>query len=116
MSYNGYPDQDAFHAALRARNGAYAKAREEGMRDNPEGWTHADCDHASGICTGPSVADFERIGAEAFANGEMGAPALNAEVQAALAGVPVGGGGYEIMAAFSRGWNAANMAAPVDLD
>lgn len=49
--YNGYPTQDDFHKALQAGMAEYAEAREKGMRENPEGWAHADCDHAYGICS-----------------------------------------------------------------
>jgi hypothetical protein len=52
--YNGYSSWDAFHEALASRFAAYAEAREEGMRTNPEGWRHADCDHAYGICQSPT--------------------------------------------------------------
>jgi hypothetical protein len=50
--YNGYADQDAFHAALAERHAEYIKTRDEGIRTNPEGWQHEGCDHACGICNG----------------------------------------------------------------
>jgi hypothetical protein len=51
--YNGYASQDAFHAALRAGAGEYARARQEAFdRGEGEGWRHAGCDHAYGICSG----------------------------------------------------------------
>lgn len=50
MTYNGYASQDAFHAALAERFEEYAAARREGMAQNPDGWRHADCDHANGHC------------------------------------------------------------------
>ena len=30
----------------------YVAAYEKGMRENPEGWRHAGCSHADGICSG----------------------------------------------------------------
>lgn len=61
--------------------------------------------------------DWEAVGRQAFENGEHSAPALNATVMAHMAGMPVGTGAIEIMRAFTRGWDAANLAAPVpDLD
>lgn len=59
--YNGYPSQDAFHAALAERMADYAAAREEGERTNPDGWIHADCDHAYGICCAPTDTAREDI-------------------------------------------------------
>lgn len=50
MTYNGHASQDAFHAALAERFEEYAAARREGMAQNPDGWRHADCDHANGHC------------------------------------------------------------------
>jgi hypothetical protein len=50
MTYNGYATQDAWHEALAARFEEYAAARREGLARNPEGWRHAECDHASGYC------------------------------------------------------------------
>lgn len=49
--YNGYANQEEFHKALQEGMAEYAKAREEGMRENPEGWKHANCDHAYGYCS-----------------------------------------------------------------
>lgn len=57
--------------------------------------------------------EWEALGEQAFHNGDHAAPALNPTVMAALEGLPVGGGGARIMAAFGRGWMAANLAAPV---
>ena len=51
------------------------------------------------------------IGRRAYENGEHGAPALNRTVLAAIDRMPVGTGGAEIMAAFSRGYDAARDAA-----
>jgi hypothetical protein len=62
----------------------------------------------------PADTDWQAIGAAAYAVGEPNEPALNATVRAAIAWLPVGGGSAEIMAAFNRGWTAANLAAPVD--
>lgn len=50
--YNGYANQDEFHAALSARSAAYVDAREKSLRENPEGLRHEGCDHAYGICSG----------------------------------------------------------------
>lgn len=50
--YNGYESQEAFHKALQEGWADYINARDEGMRSNPEGWRHAYCDHAYGICSG----------------------------------------------------------------
>ena len=52
--YNGYANQEEFHKALQEGMAEYAKAREEGMKENPEGWLHAECDHAYGICSSPN--------------------------------------------------------------
>ena len=30
----------------------YVAAREQAIAEHPEGWRHADCDHAEGICQG----------------------------------------------------------------
>lgn len=50
--YNGYANQDEFHKALQADMKEYIEAREQAMKENPESWAHADCDHAYGICSG----------------------------------------------------------------
>lgn len=63
--------------------------------------------------TAYTESDWEALGRQAFHNGEHGAPALNATVMAHLAGWPVGSGEIDIMRAFSRGWDAANIAEPV---
>jgi hypothetical protein len=52
LMYNGYANQDEFHKALAEGFQAYAEAYEKGMRENPEGWRHAGCDHANGYCSG----------------------------------------------------------------
>lgn len=60
--YNGYPTQEDFHKALQAGMAEYAEAREKGMKENPEGWAHADCDHAYGICSvGQEPVSVEQI-------------------------------------------------------
>jgi len=50
---NAFPPEflsyEAYWAKLR---NDYVEAREKGMATNPEGWRHADCDHAYGICGG----------------------------------------------------------------
>ena len=55
MTYNGYASEDEFHSALAARRAEYAEKREKGMRENPDGWRHADCDHAEGYCVSPET-------------------------------------------------------------
>lgn len=48
--YNGYANQDEFHKALAKGFEEYAKAYDKGMKENPQGWAHCNCDHASGYC------------------------------------------------------------------
>lgn len=62
----------------------------------------------------PTAVDWREAGRQAFARGEPKAPAANPAVREAITGLPVGGGAYEIMKAFSDGWDEANLAAPVD--
>jgi len=51
--YNGYASQDDFHAALSEGNTHYVVERRKSIEANgAEGWRHADCDHAYGICSG----------------------------------------------------------------
>ena len=57
--------------------------------------------------------DWAEIGRQAFRNGETRAPAVNPAVQEAIANLPVGQGAGEIMREFTRGWDEANLAAPV---
>ncbi len=65
----------------------------------------------------PQALDFVEIGRQAFHRGADRAPALNAEVQQALTGLPVGTAEtIRIMKDFTAGWDAANMAAPVPGD
>jgi hypothetical protein len=54
------------------------------------------------------------LGRSAFHAGEHSAPALNPDIMAAIAGLPVGGGAANIMRAFSAGWMEANLQAPVE--
>jgi hypothetical protein len=66
------------------------------------------------MSTDYTTIDFVQVGREAFAQGEDSAPALNATVQAALEGRPVGDpANLAIMGDFSKGWHAANLAADV---
>jgi hypothetical protein len=51
MSYNGYPNQAAFHEAMAARFPAYQRIRAGRLKKNPEGLWHEGCDHAYGICS-----------------------------------------------------------------
>jgi hypothetical protein len=50
--YNGYANQNEFHKALAEGFAEYAKAYEKGIKENPQGWAHAGCDHANGYCAG----------------------------------------------------------------
>ena len=50
--YNGYTNQNEFHKALAEGFAEYAKAYEKGIKENPQGWAHAGCDHANGYCAG----------------------------------------------------------------
>jgi hypothetical protein len=60
--------------------------------------------------------NWEEVGRHAFANGEHSAPALNADVMAALEGLPVGHPDVMvILGGFSRGWTAANHSQPEPL-
>ena len=58
-TYNGYADQDAFHAALAEMAPAYIKDREEKLKKNPHGHDHEGCDHAYGICNAPEGFRFK---------------------------------------------------------
>lgn len=60
-----------------------------------------------------TTTNFAEIGRNAHRNGEPRAPFFNSEVAEAIANLPVGGGATQIMAAFTRGWDAENMAAVV---
>lgn len=55
MSYNGYADQDAFHAAMQERWRemlSTEEGREAHRRAYGPGTTsHASCDHANDYCT-----------------------------------------------------------------
>jgi hypothetical protein len=66
--------------------------------------------------TGQAV-DFYALGRDAHAAGMPSAPVLNEQVWAALEGVPVGDPrGMQVLRDYTRGWNDANLAAPVDKD
>jgi hypothetical protein len=63
----------------------------------------------------PADLEFEQVGRQAFADGDMAAPALNARVMEALNGRPVGDyRSTRIMQAFSRGYDAARDEVAVD--
>jgi hypothetical protein len=65
----------------------------------------------------PEPVDFREVGRKAFEAGEPAAAAMNRQVVDALAGLPVGSAeGAKILKDFSTGWQAANLAAPVDLE
>jgi len=55
--------------------------------------------------------DFRELGRQAFVAGQPSAPALNAEVRAAIDGMPVGTGAANIMRKFSAGWHEANASS-----
>jgi hypothetical protein len=60
--------------------------------------------------------DFVEIGRQAFRNGEPAAPAISADVQAALAGLKVGSAkGRKIMQDFTKGWEQANFLSSPEL-
>jgi len=61
--------------------------------------------------TKPQMTQFREIGRQAFHDGGPRAPILNSEVQAAIAGLPVGGAAAAIMREYSRGWSEALDAA-----
>lgn len=62
------------------------------------------------------MTDWKAVGRKAFECGEPGIPMFNAEVHAAIAGLPVGGGAEAIFRDFIAGWMAANLAAPIDIE
>jgi hypothetical protein len=62
-----------------------------------------------------NAARWERIGREAFAAGRPPQPTADPLVFDAVAHLPVGGGAVEIMSAWTRGYTAANLAAPVEV-
>lgn len=47
----GDPERCSEVVRWKINTAEYVRARAEGMRTNPEGWRHADCDHAEGICS-----------------------------------------------------------------
>lgn len=57
-----------------------------------------------------STAEFVKIGREAYAKGERRAPLANAEVYAAIENLTVGSGAADIMRAFCKGWDDANLS------
>jgi hypothetical protein len=55
MDYKGNkfpPEYKTYEAYMDKLRDDYIKAYNEGMATNPEGWRHANCDHAYGICGG----------------------------------------------------------------
>jgi hypothetical protein len=63
-----------------------------------------------------TVTAARELGARAHADGRMAAPILDPAIAAAIAEQPVGSRyTRDIMRAFSAGWTAANLAAPVEL-
>lgn len=58
------------------------------------------------------MTDFAQLGRDAYANGRMRAPALDATVRDALVGLPIGSPeAHQVMRAFTDGWDAAADAA-----
>jgi hypothetical protein len=55
--------------------------------------------------------DFREVGRQAFAAGQPCAPALNAEVMAAVDGMSVGTGAADIMRKFAAGWCEASASS-----
>lgn len=63
----------------------------------------------------PADIEFEQLGRQAFANGDMAAPGLNVRVREALKDFSVGDYRTQrIMQAFSRGYDAARDEVAVD--
>jgi hypothetical protein len=58
----------------------------------------------------------ETVGRQAYAAGLMRAPSLDEAARGMVADLPVGGGAAGIFAAWTRGWDAANLAAPIPED
>lgn len=52
------------------------------------------------------LARFEHLGRTAYRTDQPAAPALNADIQTAIADMPVGTGAATIMKAFTRGYEA----------
>lgn len=50
--YEGIPFPSGSKEWYRMANHRYAAAAREAMYNNPDGWRHAGCDHAYGICSG----------------------------------------------------------------
>jgi hypothetical protein len=66
--------------------------------------------------TGEERARFEALGRAAWDAGRPAAPALDVDVRAAIAGMPVGGGAAAIMSAFSAGYEAGRELALAELE
>lgn len=62
-----------------------------------------------------SAARWEQLGRDAFAAGRPPQPTADPLVFDAVAHLPVGAGAVEIMSAWTRGYTAANLAAPVEV-
>lgn len=58
--------------------------------------------------------DWVEFGREAFEAGLPRIPGADPRVTDVITGLPVGAGGAMIMRDWTRGWDAANLAAPVD--
>jgi hypothetical protein len=57
------------------------------------------------------VLEAERLGTLAYQNGKTATPALDQKVINLTAGLPLGGGGNKILAAWSNAWHRANLTA-----
>lgn len=94
----------------------------QGTKDNRCAACHRDA-HRPGMPTenhghayvAPHARRFQALGRQAFTDG-LTFPLQDPEVLAAIDGMPVGTGAADIMRAWSRGWTAANLAAPIALE
>lgn len=60
------------------------------------------------------AAQAEKIGRAAFAAGKKRVPMHDADIMKHLKGLPIGGGSSAILGAWLKGWDKANLAAPVE--
>lgn len=60
--------------------------------------------------------DFYTAGKDAFEAGKPRVPALDPAVREGLAGLRVGLGAADMMAAWTQGWDVANLSASIDLE
>lgn len=57
--------------------------------------------------------DFYTLGKQAFEAGKVRVPSLDGRLMDELKGLRVGLGAADMMAAWTQGWDVANLAAPV---